>query len=255
MKRQIKKWALRFTATFALIIGLLLTIVLNPSLTYANRTTHGNFVVYSQYPTGSQFFPVLDSAAALIKKSEWYRPNLKLDICLNDGSAYPKIMAQLRGRAFAWGFYDKVVLQGSANYAGNRLALNGYEWNLTQLLAHEMVHCVQFDRLGLMHSNPMAGIPNWKWEGYAEFIARQDASQQDLCTNIQRYIVSDSYSWAIAMADGSIAPRDYYHAWIMVQYCLAVKGQSYEQLLADRKSEEDIKKEMMAWYKGRPMRR
>lgn len=248
MKWQIKKWTIRFTATFALIIGLLLTIVLNPSLTYANRTTHGNLVVYSQHPADPLLFPVLDNAMTVVKSSEWYRPDLKLEICLNDGSIYPKLIAQLRGRAFAWGFYDKVVLQGAANVATNRLALNGYEWNLTQLLAHEMVHCIQFDKLGFMHSNPVAGIPNWKWEGYAEYIARQDASQQDLHSNIKRYLAADSTNWAITLADGSIAPRDYYRSWLLVKYCLCIKKLRYGALLADTTHEDKMEKDMMEWF-------
>ena len=105
-------------------------------------------------------------------------------ICLNDGSNYPKLMQTIRGKAFAWGFYDKVVLQGTANYNYNYVELNGYKWNLTQLLAHEMTHCLQFDKLGLWKSNPIANIPNWKWEGYAEYVSRQNADQKNVSKNI-----------------------------------------------------------------------
>ena len=35
-------------------------------------------------------------------------------------------------------FIIKVVLQGTANYKDNYLELNGYKWNLTELLAHEL---------------------------------------------------------------------------------------------------------------------
>ena len=40
----------------------------------------------------------------------------------------------MRGEAIAIGFYDKVVLQGTANYKANYIELNGYKWNLVQLL-------------------------------------------------------------------------------------------------------------------------
>lgn len=114
---------------------------------------------------------------------------------MNDGSVYPTLIRKLRGRAFAWGFYDKVVLQGKMNEKGNYLELNGYKWNLIQLLAHEMTHCVQYDKLGLWKSKPIASIPNWKWEGYAEFIARKNQDQTDLIRNIDRLEQAPKDSW------------------------------------------------------------
>jgi hypothetical protein len=71
-------------------------------------------------------------------------------------------MRTLRGQAFAWGFYNKVVMQGSTNCTSNYVTLNGFKWNLIQLLAHEMTYCLQFDKLGFWKSKPIANIPNWK---------------------------------------------------------------------------------------------
>ncbi len=248
MKRKIKKWALRFTVTGLLIVGLLLIIILNPILTYANKTEHASFTIYHQKPIDSLLYVRLDEAAVLLQKSEFYRHNLKLDICLNDGSVYPTLIRKLRGRAFAWGFYDKVVLQGKMNEKGNYLELNGYKWNLIQLLAHEMTHCVQYDKLGLWKSKPIASIPNWKWEGYAEFIARKNQDQTDLIRNIDRLEQAPKDSWEISFEDGTISPREYYNYWLQVQYCLVVKQMTYDQMLKDKKSETDIKKEMTSWY-------
>jgi hypothetical protein len=169
MKKQIKKWTLRLTATALLIAGLLLIIVLNPILTYANKTTHYNLAVFHNKTLNPTLLVKLDEATELLKVSGFYNSKLYLDICLNDGSKYPKLIRAMRGQAFAGGFYDKVVLQGTANYQNNYIKLNGYKWNLTQLLAHEMTHCLQFDKLGLWKSNPVANIPNWKWEGYAQY--------------------------------------------------------------------------------------
>lgn len=249
MKEQLKKWTRRLLATGLLIIGLLAVIILNPSLTYAHATKLGNCTVYSHQSPDPALFPLLDSASMLVSKSEWFDPNLHLDICLNDGSAYPGLVAALRGRAFAWGFYDKVVLQGKADYYNNRVELNGYRWNLAQLLAHEMIHCFQFNRLGLWKSNPVAQIPVWKWEGYAECIARQQPSQQDLAANIRRYQHTNAEEWAIKLDDGSICPRNYYLAWIMVQYAMTIKHQTYRQLLDDPSTEAVVMQEMFSWMK------
>ncbi len=248
MKRQIKKWAFRLTVTGLLIAGLLLVIVLNPFLTYANKTTHNNFTVYHNQQIDNLILGQLDQAQKIIKQSEFYNSNLQLDICLNDGSNYTKLVETIGGRAFARGFYDKVVLFGSTDYKNNFVELNGYKWNLTQLLAHEMTHCLQFDKLGLWKSKPLANIPKWKWEGYAEYVSRQSNDQKDLSKNIARLIETDKNNWEVKFSDSTISSREYYDYWTLVQYCMDIKQMSYEKLLTDTTSEQNIRQEMMKWY-------
>jgi hypothetical protein len=251
MKRKIKKWTLRLTATALLIAGLLLIIILNPILTYANKTTHNNYRVFHNKTLDPTLLTKLDQATELLKASEFYNSNLQLDICLNDGSKYPKLIRALRGQAFAWGFYNKVVLQGTANFKDDYVELNGYRWNLTQLLAHEMTHCLQFDKLGFWNSKPIANIPNWKWEGYAEYVSRQNNDQKDLSKNINRLIATDKNNWAINFSDSTIAPREYYDYWTLVQYCMDIKKMNHKQILADTTSEQTVRQEMMGWFSRR----
>lgn len=143
----------------------------------------------------------------------------------------------MTGPAFAWGFYDKLVLQGKMDCQKNIVSLNGYKWNLVQLIAHEAVHCLQYDHLGFWHSKPVASIPDWKWEGYAEYIARQDPDQQDLQKDMERLKQTAPDQWGIVFNDGSIAPRTYYRAWLLVKYCMEVKKMSYAALLEDQREE------------------
>lgn len=134
------------------------------------------------------------------------------------------------------------------NCEENTLELNGYKWNLTQLLAHEMIHCLQFDKYGLFKSKPLADIPNWKWEGYAEYISRQNIDQKELSKNIARLIASDKDNWEVNFADSTIAPSEYYNYWTWVQYCIDIKKMTYHQVLADSTSEEKMRQEMMNWF-------
>lgn len=248
MKKQIRKWAIRLTATILLIAGLLLIIVLNPVLTYAHRTTCNNYSIYHNKALDPAFTSTLEQASQLLRTSDFYRPGLKLDICLNDGSVYPKLIKQLLGPSFARGFYNKVVLQGIMNCPGNYLSLNGYKWNLVQLLAHEMTHCLQYDKLGFWKSKPVASIPNWKWEGYAEYIARQNPGQKDLLLDIDRLQAADKARWDIVFEDGTIAPVNYYNSWVLVKYCLDIKNMRYDQLLKDKTPESEFRSQMMKWY-------
>lgn len=251
MKRQIKKWTFRLAATALFIAGLLLIIILNPILTYAGKTAHNNYTIFHNKPLDPALITRLDQATALIKASEFYNPKLKLDICLNDGSQYPQLIQALRGQAFAWGFYNKVVLQGAANFKDNYIELNGYRWNLTQLLAHEMTHCLQFDKLGLGKSKPFANISNWKWEGYAEYVSRQNTEQKDLSKNIALLIATNKSNWEVAFTDNTIAPKEYYESWTLMQYCLDIKKMTYKQILADTASEQTVRQEMLSWFNKR----
>lgn len=248
MKKQIKKWTKRIIATTLFIVTLLLIIVLNPVLLYAHKTASNDFSIYHNKTLDPKFTSKLEQASLLLKSSEFYSGKLKLDICLNDGSVYPSLIKKLQGPGFAYGFYDKVVLQGTLNCTDNYVELNGYRWNLVQLLAHEMTHCLQYKKLGFWKSKPIANIPNWKWEGYAEYIARQDYTQKDLLNNISRLQNADKSKWEMIFEDGTVAPMKYYEDWILVQYCIDVKNMSYDQLLEDKTQETELRAEMMKWY-------
>ncbi len=231
-----------------LLLGIVLTITLNPILTYDDKTIHGDFTIYHNRPVDPQLTAVLEKAEGLLKKSAFYKGNLNTDICLNDGSNYPKAIRMLLGPAFAWTIYDKVVLQGEMDCTENIAELNGYKWNLIQLLAHEMTHRLQYDELGFRKSNPIARIPDWKWEGYAEYVSRQGIQQRELGKNMERLNNEVKSSWGIRFEDNTIVPRELYEYWIMVQYCLDIKQMTYPQLLSDPKDELTIKKEMRNWY-------
>lgn len=251
MNRWIKKWILRLTATVVIAFGLLLIIVLNPVLTYANKTRHKTHTIFHNRALDKSFLIEVDHAIELLAESEFYNPELHLDIMLSDGSIYPELISAIRGQAFAWGFYNKVVLQGTADYEKNYVELNSYKWNLTQLLAHEMTHCLQFDKLGFWKSNPIANIPVWKWEGYAEYISRQNKDQKDLAQNIEQLIEADKSHWGILFEDSTVTSREYYTYWILVQYCMDIRKMSYQKVLSDTTSEPMIRQEMMHWFNRR----
>lgn len=251
MKKTIKKWTLRLTATGLLLAGILLAIVLNPILTYANKTRQHNYTVFHNRPLNASLTLRLEQATQLAAASELYNPRLKLDICLNDGSAYPRLMEAIGGRAFARGFYNKVVLFGKADFPHNVVELNGYKWNLSQLLAHEMIHCYQFDKRGFWKSRPVADIDNWKWEGYPEYIARQNNDQKDLIKNIDKLMITEktTHNGWISFADGTGTLIDYYKSRLLVQYCMEVKNRNYDQVIADTLKEDAVYRDMMRWYR------
>lgn len=98
----------------------------------------------------------------------------------------------------------------------------------------------------------MVNIPDWKWEGYAEYVSRQGIEQKDLVKNRDRLAASDeraTNSWEIMFPDQTVSPRAYYNYWMLVQYCMDIKKMNYKELPADKTDGKVIRQEMMNWYK------
>lgn len=252
MNNTFFKWTLRSVATLLVLAGIVLSLVLNPSLLYGNKTAMGRYIVYHDELLDQELNEHLDQAYDLVKKSVGYDSNLKFTLCMNDGSIYPSMMQLFLGQAFALGFMsDKVVICGTLHCDSNYVAVNGYKWNFTQLIAHETTHCLVYRSVGLWNSNPVASHPTWKWEGYPEYIARREFSESDLVKRIDRYkesLNSSKDTWAIPLADGTVAPKEYFRYRLLMQYCLDIKKITYENLLQDTISELTVRTEMMNWY-------
>jgi hypothetical protein len=252
MKPKIVKWIIGMLVAAVLLVGLLVVIVLTPSLLYATKTSVGTFIVYHNQPFDKELKLRLDDATEIIKTSECYDGNIHFDICLKDGSLYPSLLQVFLGRAFALGFTsNKVVLCGNTNIKENYLELDGSKFNLTQLLAHEETHCLVFHKVGFWRSNPVANHPYWKWEGYPEYISRRAADQTDLVKNIEQLneaIRKDKDEWGIRFADSTVSSRKYFQYRLLIQYCLDVKKMTYENVLKDSTSEQTITTQMMNWF-------
>ena len=245
-----RRVASSFLGSVLLAGGLLPVLVLHPRFLYAHRTATPDYVLYHNQPVDPAWWPRLAQARALVQPSPWFASAVRLNVCLNDGSPYPALVERLWGPAFAWGFSRNVVLNGEAHPKDNYVRLNGYNWNLVQLLAHESVHCYQAHRLGFWRANPVARYPAWKWEGYAEYVARQrsagsSAGQQ--LRQLQHAEHATPQAWALSLADSTSVSREYARYRLLTTYCLDVKNMSYPQLLADTASERTVQAQLTTW--------
>jgi hypothetical protein len=178
-----------------------------------------------------------------------------MDICLKDGSKYPSFVEKVLGRDLISTFYNKIVFTGDeVDFEKNYVAINGHKWNLTQMLAHVQVHCLEFRKYGLWKSNPLGGHPEWKWEGYPEYIARKNTQHGNLQNGIKTLLLAeeDNYSGWMTLPDSTEVLIHYFKYRLLVQYCLEVKKMSFVQLLQDTTGEETLRQEMMNWYSKQP---
>jgi hypothetical protein len=249
MKRSIRNWVSKIIAAISLVIVVLAVIVLQPVLLYARKTSYGRYTLLHQSELDADWKMILEKADAALRKSELYDDSLAMYVCINDGSRYPMIIGRLMGYGFAHGFHNKIVLHGNSKPGLDRCTLQDKKWKLHQLIAHEAVHCLQYKRYGLWKSRPVATIPDWKWEGYPEYIARQNENQAGLRKNIERLMGQEQEEW-IKFTDGTGIPRRYYEDWILVSFCIGTKNMSFDELLKDGRGRDTLWRDMMNWYTG-----
>ena len=223
---------------------------MNPSFLYANKTILGNNNIYHNKPIDSIVKIRLSEATEILKSTELYDAKLKYDICLNDGSFYPTLIHIFFNDPFIATFYNKIIFWGATNFKDNYGLDAGHKWNMIQAIAHAQTHCLQFNKLGLLKSNPMAGQPNWKWEGYAEYIARKQTINNNLRTNLDKLFDAEKLqnnNW-IEFSDSTGSSVTFYKRRLLVQFCSEVKKMNFEQLLKDATTEEVVRQEMVSWY-------
>ncbi|MGI4734831.1 MAG: hypothetical protein ACRYG7_06575 [Janthinobacterium lividum] len=245
-----KKWALSVLTSSGLLSLGFSGLLLNPRLLYAHETVTSQYTIYHNQPLAPAFGQRLAQARALVRPSEVFASTLRLEVCLNDGSRYPRLVQAAEGPAFAWAFYNKVVLNGELHVAANQLTFRHYGWNLTRLLAHEMTHCYQFHRLGLWRSNPLARYPTWKWEGYAEYVARQPSSPAALrqhLTYLQAAEHTAPGQWGLRLPDSTSTSREYFRYYLLTDYFLTVKQLTFAQLLDDTTSQPTAQQQLRQW--------
>ena len=253
--RRIARIIIRFTIIFLLLLVIFMLFMLNPQMMYANKYNYRGISVYSSMPYDTSYNKVFDKAISLAQKSELYDYAFKLDVFLNDGSKFPKILRGIYGDAYAWGYHNNIILNGKPDESFQWIMLNGYNRQMARTVAHEMIHCYQYNALGLFHSRPLKNIPIWKWEGYPEYVCYKSSKTDEkeiLRENIGRLInyENEGFQYAQTFVDEgpTFLGTTYLKFWLMVKYEMDIKGLSFKQLLNDKITESKTYNEMKMWY-------
>lgn len=250
MKSFFRKLLIRLTALVCLVFLLFMGLIFNPGLAYAGKTQHKGVIVYHNQDLPEGFLNSLDHSMELVKKSELYDPDIAFRVCLHDGSFYPYLLHSTMGDAFAYGFSNKIVLWAEVGEKGEKALIHGKSWPLSRLIAHEAVHCLQYNYHGFWASNPVKGWPNWKWEGYPEYIARQSPETPALEDCLTFYLKSleeeGSNAW-LTLWDGSGAPISYFKNWIMTRYCFEIEHTDYKSFIMDSRQEDEVFEKLQRW--------
>lgn len=256
MKKTIKKI---ITGTLLFIITLIsgiITLVLYPEPLFANKLEYKNFKVYSNNEISGDIKVILDNAKAIVAESELYDSSYLYDIFLSYHSLYNSIDDRLLGegpsaRALDNNLIIKINIDPKRNLAFPTFHEN-CEIDLTYLITHEMVHCLQANKYGKMRFNPFRHPEIWKLEGYPEYVSKQiyRDNEYNLINEINRYIDMNSKSkdgWLLIGNGKCSVPAIYYKSELMMKYLIDVKKFSYDKILTDTVSENTVYDDMIKW--------
>jgi len=232
-------------------------VILFPQPLFANKITYKEFAVYSNNRIDDNIKPVLDSALILVQKSELYDPEYKYNIILCNNSFYNKIDDKILGagpaaRARLHNVIVKVRIDAKDDLAFPAFP-KSCKINLTHMIAHEMTHCLQANKYGLLKFNPFKHPEFWKLEGYPEYISMQrelPGRDYRLISDLEKYLSPEDNATSnliLSEEGGCEVPDYYYKGRLIIEYLMDVRHLSYDQVLKDTISENILFHEMIKW--------
>ncbi len=244
MKRKI---GLSFLSLLA-VLCLYLLFLHYPEWLLAKQFSYGPFTVYSnqEITLDEDAQQALDSVLILVKKSAFYRPDLKHKIFLARGSWYETLNQFYGQMAFAFSFSDRQIYLAELDLPRGIFHRNHNEYELRQviqLMAHETVHNQQAAEYSVRYT------PVWINEGYAEYVShepirnRPDYNFWQVVDEVKKHegeywLRSDYGYW-------DIWAYKYYR--VLMEYLLDHQGMTIQMILEEKETlvPEEIFAEML----------
>ena len=253
MIKTIKRILLSSLSVLTISVICWTVAFLNPSFMYANKTTVGMVTIHHNDVLDDQTQTVILNAIEIIKTSELYEEDIRIDLCLKEDSFYPELHPFKSGTAYS--FWNKAVIYNSEpdfnkNIAEYSWEVNNYEnrkADLTWLLAHEFTHNLQYN----MDRNFIFKYDFWQQEGYAEYISRKWKDDGKLKEKIQYLLVEEKKEHiglpVFLRSDGTIQILSYYKYGLMVQYLVEQEHLDFKKMGNDTRTFDKVYSEMVDW--------
>lgn len=210
--------------------------MLNPCLLYGNSTSYKNITIYHQDEFPQELKKVIDLSYSTIKSCEIYSSKLHSELCLNEG-VYPIIINTILGDDVFTAFSNKIVVLGNPTSEFDKFKKWGKTMKYSQFLTHALVHNLQYEKHRLWDSNPLGGHPEWKWEGYVEYVVLGELISLIELLELISNSNNGDFEWVyITDEEGTIKRHLKYLA--LVKYCLEELDWDYNQLMNSQVDEE-----------------
>lgn len=256
MKTKLFKRIISFSL-LSIIVFLfgLITLLFFPQNLFAKKYEHGRFYIYyGEKDSMKGIDNILDKSYFLISKSELFDSQKTFKIFLAEGNIINKIENLQGSGAYARATADNIFIKFQADFNSENYFIGKNKINFSELIAHEMVHILQAHKYGLINFSPIKHPDFWKVEGYPEYISRVSIlskADYSLAKDVFRFEnqIQNSTNGIVNISENYFAPAVYYKGRLMIEYLIRIKRHSYDQILKDKRSEEEIYSELKNWAK------
>lgn len=231
-----KKLLIGTSCTILTLLALLFAFIIYPNNLFAKRAIHKEFTIYANENIRGDYKASLDKAIRLIQTSELYDSKYHYDVFLTNGSLYKDVIFKIFGPGPARSQDNNILLNIPADFDQDLLIGPKTKRDLSATIAHEAIHCLQYHKYGFR------AIPEWKKEGYPEYIARQ--GEDDFKSSVLR-LVSLHDEW-MELKPGHFDRLIYFKGRLMIEYLIRFKHMTYDQILQDDVQEEDVYNNMIS---------
>lgn len=215
--------------SLAVILFAYLLLLYFPQPLFAYSMKYEAFDVHSREPIGAGIADVLNRAEARLKTSPLYDAEVKRPIYLTNGFGMYALLSHKAYNSFGNSvpFITNVFIN-KADIASDRVFMNRAKNNsrsLSGVIAHEITHIFIRQRYGTLTSMLQ---PNWKNEGYCEYIAGESTIPLDEGLRLWRENPADDTGYRFTK----------YHA--MVKYLLENEHLTVDQLFTQDIDEKEV---------------
>jgi hypothetical protein len=211
----------RLAFVLILLLAIYLLVSAYPIPLFPNRVSHAGITVYSDRELEPEIYAVLERAVRNISTSAVYDSSVHHRVFLAGSHGKFAFFAQTHFRAFGIRspLMGNIFVTKSDPAADRVIARRDGEYNqrsLSGVIAHEITHA-------LLRQTPGGrGLPTWKEEGYADYIAGE--STFDYACGVELLKAGEH--------DPSPAFRYFKHR-LLVEYLLDLKQVPFEQFLTE----------------------
>lgn len=258
MLKIIKKVTLSLLSILGINLLLWTIFLLNPNLSYADKTSFDHVTVFHNQNLDKQTKTVIKNAMEIIENSALFNDKIKIQLCLSDDKIYPNLHP-FSGQPLAYAMFNKTILKNcevkfNENLAEANSEINNNQlrkYNLTWLLAHEFTHNLQYNTNSSYVIRNTLGKLNWKLEGHAEYIAREYKNDGKLLSKIKLYLIEENKEHVgipvFEIEDGTKQSLLYFKYALVMQYLMEEKKMNFQEVCELEEDFDKSYKEMIEW--------
>jgi len=227
-----RRWLRAARRMIVAVLSVYLLILIFPELLFAHHLRHRNFHVYSEIPIDRGIIPILDEAATLMARSSLDDPRMEHRLFLCNSPLKRRLLAPRSDGSFGTTYFvllRRNTILNRTDVPVNLVLRDAPFYNrrpLSAVIAHERVHALMDRRYGDL---TCLRLPDWKKEGYCEYIAGSPSFDVDEGKRLVRQ----------GKVDAS-GPFRYFRYGLMVKYLTEVEGLDIDEIIAQEFSPDEL---------------